>query len=203
VQVDLGLAGRTRPVSRTVCRCVAGAAFALLGCSTVPVGLHRGENLQVPFPPPEEGWAVRSGTAGRDDVTEWIRAEGRQVFGIRVMHSLGEYPASRFRAASDTGARESCRSLTSRSFDEVEITGYATEMWLGECELLASGTTRSVLHLYIAGRDSGYYLYRSWEDRPTADQIETWASYFRSVLVCDTRSRRQAPCPEAEAPRPP
>jgi hypothetical protein len=158
-------------------------------------GQHRGENLLQTFPIPEDGWEMARKEDGQEESVRWQRSEGKDRFITTVRRGSGNYPASRFRRASDDAGEANCKDFQSTTIDDTEVNGYERQMWKALCNR-AERDPLVVLHLYITGRDSGYYLHRTWHGEPPESTLEEWENYLKSVSVCDTRARRKAPCPE-------
>ncbi|HLS98300.1 MAG: hypothetical protein WDA10_11210 [Porticoccaceae bacterium] len=155
-----------------------------------------GETLLMPLPPPESGWATRSATLGNEEIAEWVRAETGDVAAARILRDRGQFPAVDYRAAKDAEAQGTCASYGSRELASNQVNGYPFSLWIAQCGLDATRAI-TVLHLYITGRDHGYYLTRKWRGTPNNDILGQWVDYFGAVGLCDTRAERNAPCPVA------
>lgn len=152
-----------------------------------------GEMLLLPAPP-ETGWTTRSASLANEEIAEWMKPETGDVAAARILRDKGQYPASRYKEVTDTQAMATCRSYGSRDIGSHMVNGYQHGMWIAEC-VLDVDKSITVLHLFITGRDYGYYLTRKWRGTPGREILEQWVNYFSSVNVCDTRQERGSPCP--------
>lgn len=156
-----------------------------------------GETLLMPLPPPEGGWTTRGATTGNEEIAEWVRAETGDVAAARILKDKGQFPAASYRAAKDAEGQGTCTSYGSREIAASQVNGYPFSLWIAQCGLDASRAI-TVLHLYITGRDYGYYLTRKWRGTPDNNILGQWVDYFGAVGLCDTRAERNAPCPAAQ-----
>gem|GEM_PF-2636404 len=152
-----------------------------------------GEMLLLPAPP-ETGWTTRSASLANEEIAEWMKPETGDVAAARILRDKGQYPASRYKETTDSQAKSTCRSYGSRDLGSNMVNGYQHGMWIAEC-VLDVDKSITVLHLFITGRDYGYYLTRKWRGTPAREMLELWVNYFSSVSVCDTRQERGSPCP--------
>lgn len=156
--------------------------------------LHKGENLLQSFPLPENGWTARQGTIDGDNIVEWMKAGNEDSLVVRIRLGKAELPAEKFRMISDESGKSSCAIFKSTLIGTDPINGFPRSIWRSDCER-PNGAKLTVLHLYITGKDSGYYLTRSWKHEADEDSFSEWSSYLQTVNVCDTRKNRKAPCP--------
>lgn len=168
--------------------CVVGCAQA--AAQTTPGG---GEMLLLPTPP-ESGWTTRSARVGNEEIAEWMKPETGDVAAARILRDKGQYPVARHKETTDAQAMATCSSYGSRNLGSNTVNGYQHGMWIAECALDVDKSI-TVLHLFITGRDYGYYLTRKWRGAPGREALEQWVNYFGAVNVCDTRQERGSPCP--------
>lgn len=166
----------------------------LSAASHAEVALHRGENLLQPMPVPGEGWEVSSREAGESRSVRWSHPESGESLTTTISSGKLESTA-RFREINDTTGRSHCDEFSTTTILEGKTNGFEREIWLAQCgQDDSDGFT--LLHQIIAGRDSTYYLVKRWPAYPDEPELRSWVEYFETISVCDTRTRRQAPCPE-------
>ena len=156
-------------------------------------GLNKGENLLQRLPLPEGNWFAIESKQGRDEIVDWKKADDPNHARTVILRGQGGYPPEKFREINYRGGRESCSSFKGTVLDETPVNGYDRAIWVGDC-VRADGVATSTLWLFISGKDSSYFLFRQWQGTPEPDSMEQWLAYFKSVKVCDTRSRRNSPC---------
>jgi hypothetical protein len=155
--------------------------------------LHRGENLLQPMTVPGENWQVSQSTDSDSRSMRWSNLETGESLTTRIIDGGGG-SVDRFREINDQTGQNHCREFVSETVLVDETNGYDRMAWLASC--IQEQQSFTVLHQYISGRDSSYYLTKRWSDSPEESEVEVWKSYFETVSVCDTRRRRRAPCPE-------
>lgn len=169
--------------------------LSLVGNATAAgASFHRGENLLQPVPPPDLGWEVRQGVVEGDPVVEWRMPDDTQYLMARVRKTSGGSIPSRFRETFDNEGRKHCAEYDSTLVSDDPVNGFARSLWRVRC-VRNDQSIDTFLHLYIGGRDSAYYLTHKWSGDPGEQSIHRWVTYLDSVNVCDTRRRRNAPCP--------
>jgi hypothetical protein len=177
---------------------VTAIALIILGLVTCGSAnaQHQGENLLQPLPVPEEGWAMAQGRINGNEVVEWSRRKGRDRASTTIQQNTRDYSATRFHEISNQTGTNACAEFDSQVIIRTPVNGFDRMMWKASCRRTESDSLMTVLHLFIAGRDSGYYLTRTWLDEPDGESVDRWTEHFSSISVCDTRRRRGAPCPE-------
>jgi hypothetical protein len=157
--------------------------------------LKSGENFLQPLPPPESGWSVNRGETKNALVVEWTKGEGKDVFSVIFRSTAGGFPADEFRQISNQLGHDKCSPFETVDVTSEPINGFARSIWHDLCGG-ADGSLRTTLTLYITGKDAGYYVLRKWPTRASEEELKLWIAYFESISVCDTRKRRNAPCPQ-------
>jgi hypothetical protein len=123
----------------------------------------------------------------------WSNLKNDQSLTTRIIDG-GCGSIDQFREINDRTGQNHCKEFQSETVLVGETNGYDRMTWLASCTQDESAFT--VLHQYISGRDSSYYIIKRWPGSPEDSEIKIWTSYFETISVCDTRRRRRAPCPE-------
>jgi hypothetical protein len=127
------------------------------------------------------------------NIVEWRKENTRDRATTAVWNGSGGYPVARFREINYKTGRKDCATFAARLIEETPVNGYERNIWIGNCTH-ADGASTTALWLFISGKDSIYYFSRTWQGVPDAAAMDGWVAHFRSVKVCDTRRRRNAPC---------
>jgi len=156
--------------------------------------LHEGESLLQPMPIPGDGWEVSSRNDGASRSVRWSHPTSGESLTTTISNG-GRQSTDRFRQINDRTGRSLCDKFSTRTIQEGQVNGCEREIWLAECEQ-GNSNSFSILHQVIAGRDSTYYVVKRWPDYPGESELDSWIEYFLTFSVCDTRGKRQAPCPK-------
>lgn len=154
-----------------------------------------GETLLLSMPLPESGWTVRNAVSPEEEIVEWLRADSGDAAAARILRNRGGLPPAEYRQAVDSEALGTCSPYGSREVSANDTGPYPHSLWIARCTLDLSRSL-TVLHLYISGRDHGYYLTRKWRGTPPDAVLGEWVDYFTAVGLCDSRPERGVPCPE-------
>ncbi len=174
------------------------AALVLSGCSTMGPGSQSTERFNQKAPQPGAEWKGEQGTwQGKHPAAQFNHVSNGDVVISAMLDSMDDFPASDFRHATDGELSKGCSTWTSQSLDETPSGGYPRQIWFTQCD--RDGTSYPTLHLYITGKNAGYYVFYQWKERPDAATVEKWAGYMRELYVCDDKPGRGTPCP-APAP---
>jgi len=155
--------------------------------------LHRGENLLQPMRVPGKNWQVSRSTEPDSRSLRWSNSDTGQSLTTRIIDG-GAGSIDRFKEINDQTGQDRCSEFLSEIVLVGETNGYDRMTWLASC--MQEQQSFTVLHQYISGRDSSYYLTMRWPGSPDDSEVDLWKSYFETISVCDTRRRRRAPCPE-------
>lgn len=155
----------------------------------------QGEILLMAMPLPEMGWAVRNASNADEEIVEWVKAESGDAAAARILKNRGGFSADEYRRAVDQDALTACSPYGSREISASNEGPYPHRLWIARCSLDQTRTL-TVLHLYISGRDYGYYLTRKWRGTPSDEALAQWVDYFADVALCDSRPERGVACPE-------
>lgn len=176
---------------------IRGMSLAIMALTSpaAVAELHKGENLLQPFPLPEGQWIAAQSKQGRNELVDWVKPDTKDNVRTAVLRGQGGYSTDRFREINYQGGRESCKTFEGKVLDDTPVNGFSRSIWLGSC-MHADGSASAALWLFISGNDSSYFVYRRWPGTPDEEAVTRWLTYLRSVSVCDTRARRDAPCPK-------
>jgi hypothetical protein len=166
--------------------------LALTGCSTTLLRTSSPEHLVMDGPRPVAEWNASQGVWEDAPAVEFAhRSTGDTVVGAMLQQARGISPEV-FRATVEQGS-DACDTYASHVVDETPAGPYPRLIWLTECR--REGSWRTRLHVYIRGTEAGYYAFKLWQDRPDAAGVREATEYLRSLVVCDERPARKAPCP--------
>lgn len=168
--------------------------FFISAASFAQSALHRGENLLQPMPIPGEGWEMSRRDDAESRSVRWSHPTSGESLTTTIS-SGGRMSTARFREINDSTGRRHCKEFSTTTLREGETNGFQREIWLAQCDQEDSNDF-TLLHQFIAGRDSTYYLVKRWSEYPNETELDSWVEYFETISVCDTRPRRRAPCPE-------
>jgi hypothetical protein len=173
------------------------AALLLAGCATTTAPRQATERFNQPSPEPVNEWiAARGMWQGKHPAVEFRHPASGDILLSTMLDTMEEFPATQYRRALDGELSAGCAAWTSQTLDETPAGRYPRQIWYSQCD--GRGTSNAFLHLYIAGKSAGYYVFYRWNERPPAASVEKWAKYMRELFVCDDAPGSSSPCPAPE-----
>ncbi|GAA3946247.1 hypothetical protein [Allohahella marinimesophila] len=151
------------------------------------------ETLLQPMPMPGGPWTSYSREQGGVSQHMWTANEGADVVRSSTYQGASNSSVELAKSTDDQAGAQKCETFGSSNASPSEENGYPTITWISSCQL-NDGSERHLLNKVISGKTALYHFARSWNARPSSEQLGIWKEYFATVQVCDPGAKAENAC---------